>query len=106
MTSFSEDYFYIRTGGSTSLVLDVERSTNIFGFSGFVKVGSKTIVTAQKSDNDNDAAYQLWRYENGYLVNKQANLYLEVENGKVKFLMTYHVCDIFMSKYSIILDFL
>ncbi|RGB38924.1 Carbohydrate-Binding Module Family 13 protein, partial [Rhizophagus diaphanus] len=29
----------------------------------------------------NDAPYQLWRHENGYLINKQTNLYLDVDSG-------------------------
>lgn len=82
MTSFPEDYFYLKVG-STSLVLDVERATTFFGFGGSsVKEGSKTVIASQKSEAENDAAYQLWRHENGYLVNKQTNLYLEVDNGK------------------------
>ncbi|CAB4413736.1 unnamed protein product [Rhizophagus irregularis] len=82
MTSFPEDYFYLKVG-STSLVLDVERASTFFGFGGSsVKEGSKTVIASQKSEAENDAAYQLWRHENGYLVNKQTNLYLEVDNGK------------------------
>jgi hypothetical protein len=63
--------------------LDIDRSSNFFGFYGAnVKEGSKTIITSQKSERDNDASYQLWKYENGYIVNRATNLYLEVDNGK------------------------
>jgi hypothetical protein len=52
------------------------------GFFGFSKTIVKTTITSQKSERDNDVPYQLWRYEYGYLVNKQTNLYLEADNGK------------------------
>ncbi len=63
-------------------MLDVKRSSSLFGSVSGVKEGSKTIIASQKSETENDAPYQLWRYEKGYLVNKQTNLYLEVDNGK------------------------
>jgi hypothetical protein len=82
MTNFPEDYFYLRVG-STSHVLDVERSSTFFGFGGSsVKEGSKTVIASQKSDAESEVGYQLWRHENGYLVNKQTSLYLEVDGGK------------------------
>lgn len=82
--------------------MDVQRSSIFFGFGGAsVKEGSKAVIALKKSEEVNDASYQLWRYENGYLVNKHTNLYLEIDNGKVlnscrckKILMTYHVCEI------------
>jgi len=84
MTNFPEEYFYLRVGSASQpLVLDVERSSTFFGFGSNVKEGSKTVIMSQKSEGDADASHQLWRHENGYLVNKHSNLYLEVDNGKV-----------------------
>ncbi|RIA79794.1 Carbohydrate-Binding Module Family 13 protein [Glomus cerebriforme] len=81
-TGFPEGYFYLKVASSShSYVLDVERGS-FFGFGGGAKEGSKTVVASQKSEAENDAPYQLWSYENGYLMNKQTKLYLEAEGGK------------------------
>ncbi|CAG8486360.1 2534_t:CDS:10, partial [Funneliformis caledonium] len=93
MTSmeFPKGFFYIKSadspsGASTSspasqnLVVDVERG--FFVSWGAIKDGSKTVVALQKSDADHDP-YQLWKYEDGWLVNKQTSLCLEAESGKV-----------------------
>lgn len=58
-------------------VLGAKRISTFFGFSNTIL---KTIVTSQKSESDNDVPYQLWRHENGYLINKQTNLYLDVDS--------------------------
>ncbi|POG59506.1 carbohydrate-binding module family 13 protein [Rhizophagus irregularis DAOM 181602=DAOM 197198] len=58
-------------------VLGVKRISTFFRFSNTIL---KTIVTSQKSESDNDVPYQLWRHENGYLINKQTNLYLDVDS--------------------------
>ncbi|CAB4436011.1 unnamed protein product [Rhizophagus irregularis] len=75
---FPDDYFYLRVGLMSHVyVLGVKRISTFFGFSNTIL---KTIVTSQKSESDNDVPYQLWRHENGYLINKQTNLYLDVDS--------------------------
>jgi hypothetical protein len=79
---FPGDYFYLKI--SPNYVLDVKRNSIFFGFGGAsIKEGSNPIIASKKSEADNDGSYQLWRHENGYLVNKQTNLYLGIDNGKV-----------------------
>ncbi|CAI2184396.1 5980_t:CDS:2, partial [Funneliformis geosporum] len=101
MTSmdFPPGYFYIKSSGSPSgastsspasqnLVVDVERG--FFVSWGAIKDGTKTVVALQKNDVDHDP-YQLWKYEDGWLVNKQTSLCLEAESGKVgNRLVLYH----------------
>ncbi|CAG8453199.1 5634_t:CDS:10 [Paraglomus occultum] len=84
---FPHGDFYIKSAASPSgnsttaapaqnLVIDIERG----GFGGFFG-NPKTNVQRQKSNTDHDSN-QLWRYDNGWLVNKNSNNVLEVEAGK------------------------
>ncbi|CAG8521549.1 24477_t:CDS:2, partial [Gigaspora rosea] len=80
------DYFYIKSATSPSgtssilstqnLVVDIER--NFFMGRSVVKDVAKVIISQQKSTIKHDG-YQLWYYEDGYLVNKKTALCLEVE---------------------------
>ena len=78
---FPQGYFYIKSSasGDKSYVLDIERS--FFGNWGSFKEGSKTCLNLQRSDTDHDGL-QLYKYEEGWLVNKQSSLCLEAEGGK------------------------
>jgi len=80
MTEFPQGDFYIRASSSSAqnLVVDVER--NFFMSWGAVKEGAKTVLKLQTTEVD---SHQLWRYEDGRLVNKQTSFCLEAENGKV-----------------------
>src|SRR4051794_24235096 len=80
--------FYIKSAASPSgesinappsqnLVVDVEKGF----FVSWVKDGTKTVIAQQKSDTEHDH-YQLWRYDDGLIVNKQTSLCLEADNGK------------------------
>jgi hypothetical protein len=80
MTEFPQGDFYIRAGSASNLVVDVERG--FFVTWGAIKDGTKVVLQTQKSGTEHDA-YQLWKFENGRLVNKQTSLCLEAENGKV-----------------------
>ncbi|CAG8796105.1 20603_t:CDS:2, partial [Gigaspora margarita] len=91
MTEFPKgDDFYIKTATSSSghssasstqnSVVDVDRG--FFVSWGAVKEGSKVIIAQQKSTTEHDG-YQLWRYDDGFLINKQTTLYLEPESGKL-----------------------
>ncbi|RIB23800.1 C2 domain-containing protein [Gigaspora rosea] len=90
MTEFPKgDDFYIKTATSSSghssasstqnNVVDVDRG--FFVSWGAVKEGSKVIIAQQKSTTEHDG-YQLWRYDDGFLINKQTTLYLEPESVK------------------------
>ena len=84
--------FYIKSAASSSgtatllapanqnLVVDVERGGFFGGWASSVKEGTKTILVTQKSESDHDV-YQLWRYDNGWIIHKQSSLCLEVEHG-------------------------
>ncbi|RIB10940.1 hypothetical protein C2G38_146434 [Gigaspora rosea] len=84
------DDFYIKTTTSPSghssasstqnYVVDVDRG--FFLSWGAVKEGSKVIIAQQRSTIEHDG-YQLWRYDDGFLINKQTTLYLEPESVKV-----------------------
>ncbi|CAG8834082.1 30796_t:CDS:2, partial [Gigaspora margarita] len=81
------DCFYIKTTTSPSgyssassiqnYVVDVDRG--FFMSWGVVKEGSKVIIAQQKSTTEHDG-YQLWHYDDGFLMNKQTTLYLEPES--------------------------
>ncbi|CAG8721479.1 10992_t:CDS:2, partial [Dentiscutata erythropus] len=81
------DDFYIKSATSPSglsstssiqnTVFDVERG--FFVAWGAVKDGTKVIIAPQKSTTEHDG-YQLWHYEDGFLVNKQTTLCLEPES--------------------------
>ncbi|CAG8787150.1 15097_t:CDS:2, partial [Gigaspora rosea] len=80
------DDFYIKTTASPSghssasstqnYVVDVDRG--FFVSWGADKEGSKVIIAQQKSTTEHDG-YQLWHYDDGFLINKQTTLYLESE---------------------------
>ncbi|KAF0405445.1 kinase-like protein [Gigaspora margarita] len=80
------DYFYIKSATSPSgtssilstknLVIDIER--DFFMGRSVVKGAAKVIISQQKSTIKHDG-YQLWYYEDGFLVNKKTTLCLEVE---------------------------
>ena len=78
MTEFPQGDFYIRAG-SSSLVVDVERG--FFATWGSTKEGTKVVLQPQKEQKENDN-HQLWKFENGRLINKQTSLCLEAEGGK------------------------
>lgn len=56
---------------------------------GAVKDGTKAIVAKQESDIDQDDR-QLWSHEDGWLINKQTNLCLEVESVKEEIYLSVH----------------
>ncbi|WP_406234064.1 RICIN domain-containing protein [Nocardia sp. NBC_01009] len=64
--SFPEGFFYIRSVYS-GLVVDIE--------DGSTAEGTQAIVWHQKSSS---SANQLWKYDDGFLVNKNSGLVLEV----------------------------
>ncbi|CAG8556894.1 8719_t:CDS:10 [Gigaspora margarita] len=80
------DYFYIKSATSPSgtssilstknLVIDIER--DFFMGRSVVNGAAKVIISQQKSTIKHDG-YQLWHYEDGFLVNKKTTLCLEVE---------------------------
>ncbi|KAF0474140.1 kinase-like protein [Gigaspora margarita] len=80
--------FYIKSTTSTSvsstqnLVLDVEHG--FFATWGVIKDWAKIIIAQQrnKTNNIEQDSYQLWRYEDGFLINKQTFLCLEPESIK------------------------
>ncbi|CAJ0749545.1 12001_t:CDS:2, partial [Entrophospora sp. SA101] len=84
--------FYIKSSASPSgnatllapaaqnLVVDVEHG-GFFGGWSTAKEGTKAILATQKSDKEHDT-YQLWKYDDGWIIHKQSSLCLEVENGK------------------------
>ena len=80
MTEFPQGDFYIRAGSASNLVADVERGFVTWGAI-TIKDGTKVVLQTQKSGTEHDA-YQLWKFENGRLVNKQTSLCLEADNGR------------------------
>ncbi|CAG8604146.1 8880_t:CDS:2, partial [Scutellospora calospora] len=60
-------------------VVDVERG-GFLAWGAAVKENAKIIIANQKSDVDSDN-YQLWRYDDGWLVNKQSTLCLDAGSG-------------------------
>jgi hypothetical protein len=87
MTEFPKDDFYIKSGSSSNLVVDVERG--FFVTWGAIKDGTKVVLQAQKIGTEHDA-YQLWKFEDGRLVNKQTSLCLEADNGKPNTKLVLH----------------
>ncbi|CAG8589293.1 862_t:CDS:10, partial [Diversispora eburnea] len=75
----------INAPSSQNLVVDVEKG----GFFSWSKDGAKIVITHQKSDTEHDQ-YQLWKYEDGLIINKQTSLCLEAENGKLGNRLTLH----------------
>ncbi|KAG0170517.1 hypothetical protein DFQ28_001979 [Apophysomyces sp. BC1034] len=73
MQGFPSDcYFYIKSLQNGS-VLDV--------YQGQTSADTAVVIWPQKgNDNDN----QLWRYEDGFLVNKKSNLVLDIRGGDLK----------------------
>ncbi|KAI9010331.1 ricin B lectin domain-containing protein [Phycomyces nitens] len=73
MSGFPTDcYFYLESLG-TDLVLDV--------YNGAVKEDAILIIWTMKTqDNEN----QLWRSEDGFLINKKSNLVIDVRGGELK----------------------
>jgi hypothetical protein len=84
-------YFYIKSTASPSgvaalltpatqnLVIDVERGGFLSSWTS-PKEGAKTIIATQKNDKEHDAT-QLWKYNDGWIINKQSGFCLEVDNG-------------------------
>ena len=86
---FPEGDFYIKSvtspsGTSTSsaasqnYVLDLEKG---YFFTSATKEGTKASSYRQKSDSEPDP-YQIWRNENGQIINRKTDFALEVEGGK------------------------
>ncbi|RIB10936.1 hypothetical protein C2G38_2145813 [Gigaspora rosea] len=82
------DDFYIKTtspsghssaSSTRNYVVGVDHG--FFVSWGAVKEGSKVIIAQQKSTTEHDG-YQLWHYDDGFLINKQTTLYLETESVK------------------------
>ncbi|KAF0562113.1 von willebrand domain-containing protein [Gigaspora margarita] len=97
-TQFPSGDFFIKSATSTSgvstlsipfqnLVIDIKRS--LFMSWGAVKDGTKAIVAKQESDINQDD-HQLWSHEDGWLINKQTNLCLEVESVKEEIYLSVH----------------
>ncbi|CAG8750314.1 21530_t:CDS:2, partial [Gigaspora rosea] len=96
MTEFPQgNDFYIKTAtspsghssASSTQNNDVERG--FFVSWGAVKEGTKVIISQQKSTTEHDG-YQLCRFDDGFLVNKQTNLYLEPESVKAGSRLVLH----------------
>ncbi|KAF0445418.1 von willebrand domain-containing protein [Gigaspora margarita] len=88
--AFPLDDFYIKSAASESvqnLVISINR--NSFVPWGPIKNGTKVIIAQQKSDISQDG-YQLWRHEDGWLINKKTNLCLEVESAKEGICLSVH----------------
>ncbi|CAG8579940.1 2828_t:CDS:2, partial [Scutellospora calospora] len=86
--------FYIKSASGVftstpaqNLVVDIKR--NLFVPWGAIKDGTKAIIAHQKSDIDQDD-HQLWRHEDGWLINKQTNLCLEVDEAKAGICLSVH----------------
>ncbi|CAG8811168.1 40786_t:CDS:2, partial [Gigaspora margarita] len=92
--------FYIKTTTSSSAsstqnyVIDVDR--DFFVNWGAVKEGSKVIIAQQKSTTEYDV-YQLWHYDDGFLINKQTSLYLEPESGKFPYYDSVNLTRTYLS---------
>ncbi|KAF0562114.1 vWA-like protein [Gigaspora margarita] len=95
---FPSGDFFIKSAASTpdastlstpsqNWVIDIKRS--LFMSWGAVKDGTKAIVAKQESDIDQDDR-QLWSHEDGWLINKQTNLCLEVESVKEEIYLSVH----------------
>ncbi|KAI9269245.1 ricin B lectin domain-containing protein [Phascolomyces articulosus] len=70
MSNFPSGWFYIQSKCSHKMVLDVTLDS--------IKSAAK-IVVYPKKENDNDN--QLWKYDSGYLINKNSGLVLDVQGG-------------------------
>src|SRR2546421_11721939 len=81
MTEFPQSDFYIRavSAPTQNFVVDVER--NFFFSWGAIKESTKTVLALQTRNTEFDA-YQLWRYEDGRLVNIQNSFCLEADDCK------------------------
>ncbi|KAI9365643.1 ricin B lectin domain-containing protein [Pilaira anomala] len=74
MSGFPQNqYFYIKSRNSDS-VMDV--------YMGETTVDSNVIIWPQKDTDDNDN--QLWRSEDGFLINKKSNLVMDIRGGDLQ----------------------
>ncbi|KAI9282204.1 ricin B lectin domain-containing protein [Sporodiniella umbellata] len=83
MTGFPQDQYFMIKSRANGHVLDV--------YMGETTDDSNIIIWQQKPDNDNDN--QLWRAEDGFLINKKSNLVMDIRGGDLK-------SDTFIVQYS------
>ncbi|KAG1444551.1 hypothetical protein G6F56_010254 [Rhizopus delemar] len=74
MTGFPENQYFFIKSRANGHVLDV--------YMGETTDDSNIIIWQQKPDNDN--ANQLWRSEDGFLVNKKSHLVMDIRGGDLK----------------------
>ncbi|KAF0474146.1 carbohydrate-binding module family 13 protein [Gigaspora margarita] len=78
------DDFYIKSATSPS----VSSQNLVFDIEDAINDQAKVIIAQQRNKRNNieHDSYQLWHYENGFLINKQTLLYLEPESGRLSLL--------------------
>ncbi|KAI8646075.1 ricin B lectin domain-containing protein [Parasitella parasitica] len=73
MSNFPTGWFYIQSKCSHKMVLDVSADS--------LKAAAKIVVYPKKAkDIDN----QLWMYDNGYIINKNSGMVLDVQGGPLE----------------------
>ncbi|KAI7903298.1 ricin B lectin domain-containing protein [Cokeromyces recurvatus] len=70
MSNFPSGWFYIQSKCSHKMVLDVTADS--------LKAVARIIVWPKKTKNCDN---QLWTYDNGYLINKNSGMVLDVQGG-------------------------
>ncbi|KAI7937853.1 hypothetical protein MJO28_015455 [Puccinia striiformis f. sp. tritici] len=81
MADFPTGWFFIKSVSSKKVIQPLGGSFE----------PTRLVVVDQKFGQE--ATAQLWKYENGYLVNKLTNLCLDYEHGNFKRLGDIHVCQ-------------
>ncbi|KAF9195071.1 hypothetical protein BGZ50_005292, partial [Haplosporangium sp. Z 11] len=81
--NFPTGWFYIKSAAS-GLVVDIEHGY----FTDPMKAGARAEMNHQKIDN-NDGRHtllelQLWRYEDGFLINRRTGFVLDIQGGTLK----------------------
>ncbi|CAO3626169.1 unnamed protein product [Cunninghamella blakesleeana] len=71
MSNFPSGWFYIQSQCKHNMCLDVSWDS--------LKQAAKIVVWPKKSGSDKDN--QLWMYDNGYIINKNSGLVLDVQGG-------------------------
>ncbi|KAL1921215.1 uncharacterized protein VTP21DRAFT_10931 [Calcarisporiella thermophila] len=74
MSGFPSGYFYIKSRKYGNCVLDVCENSK--------KPGARVILWKQKLGDE--AHNQLWKHDNGFLINKNSGLVLDIAGGKLK----------------------
>lgn len=81
MSEFPTGWFYIKSLLSNKVVQPLSGSYE----------PTRLVVVDQKFGDE--AVLQLWKHENGYIINKATNLCLDYEHGNYKRLGDIHICQ-------------